>query len=130
MTDTTSTAAHAAPAGTEPLITRAWVISLAGSVVAILALFGVPLWVGNKITADAQTYGSVLATLVTLAAPHVLTWLGRKKVTPLARPKDNDGNDLVPAGTATILTTPVAVVAAAPTAGDVLAAATAIHPGT
>lgn len=129
MTDT-STAAHAAPAGTEPLVSRAWIIATAAAVVVVLVQFGLPVALGDKINADAQTYGGFAAAAFSFAAPHILALFGRKKVTPLARPKDNDGNDLVPAGTATILTTPVAVVAAAPTAGDVLAAATAIHPGT
>ena len=69
----------------EPVAVITAVISLIAAIVAMLPLFGVPL------TAD-QAAG--IMAVVVAAGGVVSTLLIRSQVTPVANPKDNDGNPL------------------------------------
>lgn len=78
----------------EPLITGAIVVSLVAAAIQLLVAFGIPL------TPD-QT--QAIMGFVTILAPLVVAWLVRGKVTPLADPRNNRGEKLVPTDAEEIL---------------------------
>lgn len=75
---------------TNPLTYRALAALAVAAVVDLLVVLGVPLPPGLE------------AAVVGIVGAAVLVYLvvsGKRKVTPLARPRDNDGTPLVRAGT-------------------------------
>lgn len=75
---------------TQPVLSWAGIVAFIGGLLALLVTLGVPI-------TDDQTKAA-LAALV-LAGPIVTALVARRKVTPLANPKDNAGNPLVVGGT-------------------------------
>lgn len=83
----------ATPKQPQPVLTRAGIVTALAVLSALLVHFGAASagsWV------DAQS--GWLAGLILAGSPVVTGWLARKHVTPTASPKDDAGNDLVPAG--------------------------------
>jgi hypothetical protein len=81
------------PKQPQPVLTRASIVGL----VAILSAVLVKLGFGQ--VADVLVrWEDPVAGLILLAAPFVTAVLARNHVTPNSSPKDNAGNDLVPAG--------------------------------
>lgn len=76
----------------EPLLTTAVITALIAALLRVFIEFGVPL-------SEGQT--GALLDLVTVLAPFVVWAVGRYFVTPVADPRDNQGNPLVPASTRT-----------------------------
>lgn len=72
----------------EPVLTAASIVAAATAVLAVLAAFGLPL------TAEQQ---AAVLGLIGVAAPYVVALLARRKVTPLADPRDASGKALLPA---------------------------------
>lgn len=79
----------------QPLLTRAGIITA----LAVLSSLLVHLGLGNVASA-LDSYVDPLAAVILSVAPLVSAYLGRRHVTPVAAPRDNDGNELVPAGSA------------------------------
>jgi hypothetical protein len=77
----------------EPLFQKATVVTIVGSVVALLAAFGVHV---RPELADAAIQ---LGTIALLLLPIVTAWVARRHVTPIADPRAADGTPLVPAST-------------------------------
>lgn len=77
----------------QPVLTRAGIVTVLAVLSALLVHFGAPSW-----GAWVDAHSSWIAGAILTVAPPVSAWLARRHVTPLASPKDNDGNDLVPAG--------------------------------
>lgn len=71
----------------EPVAVITAVIALVSAIVALLPLFGVPL--------TAEQAAGIMAVVVA-AGGVVSTLLIRSQVTPVANPRDNDGNRLTP----------------------------------
>lgn len=69
-----------------PLITTAAITSIVSAAIALLVAFGVHL------TAD-QT--AAILGFITVLAPWVVALVGHNTTTPLANPKDSDGQPLV-----------------------------------
>lgn len=72
---------------TEPVVIIAAITGLIEAIVALLPLFGVALTVEQQ--------AGIMAVVVALASV-VSALLARSLVTPVANPRDNAGNDLVP----------------------------------
>lgn len=73
----------------EPVAVTTSVIAFISAVIAMLPLFGVPL--------TAEQAAGIMAVVVA-AGGVVSTLLIRSQVTPVANPRDNDGNELTAAG--------------------------------
>jgi hypothetical protein len=73
----------------EPVAVITSVIAFISAVIAMLPLFGVPL--------TAEQAAGIMAVVVA-AGGVVSTLLIRSQVTPVANPRDNDGNELTAAG--------------------------------
>ena len=70
----------------EPLLTKAsWVVAVVVAVIAVAVTFGPPL------TDEKQ---KVLLALIGVLAPIVTAVWARGQVTPVADPRDDDGNPL------------------------------------
>lgn len=83
----------------EPLISSAKITATISGLLSLLVTVGIiPPTLGDAISHTAEAaivgVGLVLATV----PPLVHAWQARKKVTPVASPKDDAGNELVPAG--------------------------------
>lgn len=76
---------------TEPVRLGALIIGAIGAILALLVAFGVDL------SADQQTaiLGVTAAVIALASAIGVGEWV-RRRVTPLADPKDNEGRPLEP----------------------------------
>ena len=73
----------------EPLLTKAsWVVAVVVAVIAVAVTFGPPL------TDEKQ---KVLLALAGVLAPIGTAVWGRRSVTPVADPRDDEGNPLTPA---------------------------------
>lgn len=87
-------AAHSTqPKQDEPLLTRAGIVTAITVLAAVLVrlhLGGLASWL-----TDAE---DPVAGLILAVGPVYTAIVSRKHVTPVKSPKDNDGNDLVPAG--------------------------------
>jgi hypothetical protein len=71
----------------EPVAVITAVIALVSAIVALLPMFGVAL--------TAEQIGGIMAVVVALGSV-VSTLLVRSQVTPVANPRDNQGERLVP----------------------------------
>lgn len=71
----------------EPLFNTAAIVAVVSAALALLVSFGLGIDPGQV---------QAILTFVTVAAPFVVAYLARKKVTPVADPKNNDGNALTP----------------------------------
>lgn len=81
------------PKQPQPILTRAGVVTAITVLAAVLVrlhLGSVASWLTD---AEDPLAGAILA-----AGPVYTAFLARRHVTPLEQPKDNVGNDLVPAG--------------------------------
>lgn len=111
----------------QPLLTRAGIVTALSVLAALLVHLGagsVSDWLG--------AHSDQIAGLLLAAAPIVTGLLARAHVTPVASPKDNAGNQLVPAATS-IKSATTGEVLAVPVQDDGSTAATlaqwdAIHP--
>ncbi|WP_329105530.1 hypothetical protein OG792_32880 [Micromonospora sp. NBC_01699] len=72
----------------QPIVTRAAIVSGVGTVVALLALFGVDV--------PAPISAAVVGVLV-IVAPFAVALLARRHTTPISDPQDANGSPLVPA---------------------------------
>lgn len=73
----------------EPLITAAGITAAVTAAVGLLVAFGVHI-------SDGQT--TAILGVIAVLAPIVTALASRGKVTPVAAPQDNAGNELTPAG--------------------------------
>lgn len=90
----------------QPLLTRAGVVTALSVLAALLVHLGagnVSDWLGE--------HADQIAGLLLAAGPIVSGLLARAHVTPVASPRDNDGNPLAPAPTAIKSATTGAVLA-------------------
>ena len=74
---------------TEPLAVRGAIVAVASSLVQLLVVFGVPL------TTD-QT--AALLSFINVASIAAVVIWSRGRITPVAHPRDDEGNALVPLG--------------------------------
>ena len=72
---------------TEPVAIIAAIVGLIEAIVALLPLFGVPLTVEQQ--------AAIMAVIVAAGSVVSAIW-ARSLVTPVANPRDNDGNVLKP----------------------------------
>jgi hypothetical protein len=77
----------------QPLLTRAQVVTAITVLTALLVKVGL-----GQVADVLDRYEDPIAGLVLAAAPLVTAFLARRHVTPKTSPQDDDGNDLVPAG--------------------------------
>lgn len=75
----------------EPLLNRAAITAGVALVVSFLALVGVG--VSDETRSDLV---EVLVVLLPLVSTLVTAWWARRKVTPVADPRDDEGNTLRP----------------------------------
>lgn len=66
----------------EPLVTAAVIAAVIGAFITLLKAFGVPL------SADQQ---AAISSFVVVVAPLLTAWYARSRVTPLTKPRDEDG---------------------------------------
>lgn len=100
-------------ASVEPLLTRVNIGQVIAWLAALLVFVGAghaSTWLGG--------HAEQISAVIVFVAPYVSALLARRHVTPVAAPRDVDGNDLVPAGSA----------AATLDAAVALARADEIHP--
>lgn len=71
----------------EPLFSTATLVAVVSAALALLVSFGLGI---------DPTQVQAILTFVTVVAPFVVAYFVRKKVTPVADPKDNEGNSLTP----------------------------------
>jgi hypothetical protein len=79
----------------QPILTRARIITALAILSALLVKVGagsVPAWLDE--------YSAWIAGAVLAVGPLVTGYLARRHTTPTSSPRDNDGNQLVPVGTA------------------------------
>lgn len=86
-------ASHATAAPREPVLTTTTIVHVIAWLSAALAAVGL-----DKFAGWLTIHALGIAAVIVFVAPFVSAWLARRKTTPVAAPKDNDGNDLVPAG--------------------------------
>jgi hypothetical protein len=94
-------ATHTRP---EPLLTRAKITATISGLVSLLVTLGlIPATVGADIskTADAVIAAVVLIMATVPTVAHAIS--SRKVVTPSADPRNDDGDRLVPAGSAPVV---------------------------
>lgn len=83
----------------QPLLTRAHVTGAINALGTELVTVGVLTpTLEHKVSGYVVVAVNVGAALIAYAGPVVTALVSRKHVTPVASPKDNVGNDLVPAG--------------------------------
>lgn len=83
----------------QPLMTRASVIAAISGLITALMMFGIlPATLGDQLKSDVEAVVGPIATLVSIVPPIVHALISRNHVTPTSSPRDNAGNELVPAG--------------------------------
>lgn len=71
--------------GREPLLTRSTVVAVVTTLLAVLTAFGLPI---------SDTQQNAVLGAVGVIAPIVLALWARRRVTPIADPRDDDGTPL------------------------------------
>jgi len=83
----------------QPLLTRAHVVAAISGLITALVMFGIlPAALGDELKSQIEVIAGAIATLVSVVPPIVHALVSRGVVTPTSSPKDDAGNDLVPAG--------------------------------
>jgi hypothetical protein len=100
----TSSASQKRP---QPLLNQATIIAIATVAVGAAVTLGIVPAASQQHVLDTTnvTVGAVF-TLIATATPLITALYGRRSVTPLAEPRDNAGNPLVPAGSVAALGSP------------------------
>ena len=102
----------------QPLLTRAGVVAAISGLVSLLVTVGVlPATLGSQLTNASEIVVAAVATILATVGPIVHALISRGVVTPIADPKNNAGESLVPAS-----------VVITPDVSEALVAAEAVFP--
>lgn len=90
--------AHKRP---EPLVTKAKLTAVITALVSLCVTLGIlPRATGDAISTQLDLILAASGVVWSSVPVLIHAWRARKDVTPSADPRDNDGNKLVPAGSA------------------------------
>lgn len=77
----------------EPVLSRATIVTVITVLAALLVKVG-----GGQVSTWLDQNADLIAAIILAVGPLVSAYLARRKVTPVASPKDDKGNKLTPAG--------------------------------